>query len=135
MIMREFHLQIVTPDGEVYNGQARSVHVRTSAGDVEILAGHADYFAPLGTGIAKVEYGDSVRSASASGGMLSVKCGEVKLVATTFEYSDEIDKARAERARERAEAAIRAAKDDKALRLAKARLSRALNRINASELK
>ncbi len=133
--MKEFQLQIVTPDGEIFNGPAKSLLVRADSGDVEILAGHADLFAPVGIGVAKLAYGDAVRIASASGGFLSIKNKEVKLVATTFEYADEIDKERAERAKERAEEAIRAAKDDASLRIAKAKLARAINRINVAELK
>ncbi len=133
--MKEFQLQIVTPDGEIFNGPASALLVRAESGDLEILAEHADLFAPLGVGIAKVTYGNECRSASAAGGFLSVKDKEVKLVCTTFEYSDAIDKNRAERARERAEEAIRAAKDENTLRLAKAKLARALNRINVAELK
>ncbi len=133
--MKEFHLQIVTPDGEVFNGSAKSLLVRVDSGDIEILAGHADYFAPVGIGIAKVEYGAEVRLASAAGGLLSVKDKDVKLVCTTFEYSDDIDKTRAEKAKARAEESLRSAKDDNAIRLARAKLARAINRINAAELK
>ena len=46
--MATFHLQIVTPDRMVYDGQAERVIVRTLRGDVCILARHIDYAAPLG---------------------------------------------------------------------------------------
>ena len=51
--MKEFKLQIVTPDGIEYDGMAESVLVRTDDGDVQILAGHVNYMASLGTGRAK----------------------------------------------------------------------------------
>ena len=41
--MATFHLQIVTPDRMVYDGQAERVIVRTLRGDVCILARHIDY--------------------------------------------------------------------------------------------
>ncbi len=133
--MKEFHLQIATPDGEIFNGQAKSLLVRVGSGDVEIMAGHADYFAPVGIGVAKVKYGEKTKTASAAGGFLSVCRGDVKLVCTTFEYSEEIDRNRAEKAKARAEAAIASAKDEASIRIAKAKLARAVNRINVSELK
>ena len=133
--MKEFHLQIATPDGEIFDGSAEALLVRTDNGDVEILSGHADYFATVGIGIAKLTYDSKTRVASAAGGFLSVKNNEVKLVCTTFEYSDDIDIERAEKAKLYAEEAIRRASDDKTLRLAKAKLARALNRINVAELK
>jgi F-type H+-transporting ATPase subunit epsilon len=133
--MRQFNLEIVTPDGEAFSGQAESIIVKTTLGDVEILYGHTDYFAALSTGIAKIKSNSKVRLASLSGGFISVKSGSVKVVATTFEFSDEIDKKRAERARERAEALLSAAKDEKESKIAKAKLARALTRIEASGAK
>ena len=131
--MREFKLQIVTPDGLVFDGTAESVMVRTASGDIEIMAGHEDYFASLGTGRARLKSGGLARDASASGGFISVLRGEVKLALTTFEFADEIDLVRAESARARAEEQIKNASDDKALTLAKAKLARAINRINVAK--
>ena len=52
--MATFHLQIVTPDRMVFDGQAERIIVRTLRGDVCILARHIDYAAPLGIGEARV---------------------------------------------------------------------------------
>lgn len=133
--MKEFHLEIVTPDGLKFDGAAESLLVRTTEGDVEFLAGHADYFAALGTGRARiVAKGGEQRLAAASGGFVSVSRSGVKLVATTFEFAEEIDLARARAARERAEAAAEAAKDERELAVARAKLMRALSRIHVAEL-
>ena len=133
--MRQFHLQIVTPDGTVFDGDAEAILLRCGSGDVEIMAGHEDFFATVGTGRAKLTAGGKSRNASASGGFVSVRNGKVRLVSTTFEFSDEIDLKRAEAARLQAEEAIKNAKDDKALLIAKAKLRRAINRINVSKIK
>ena len=133
--MREFHLQIVTPDGIVFDGDAEGILVRTDEGDVEIMRGHTDFFATLKTGRAKLTADGEQKNASASGGFISVKNGEVKLVTTTFEFADEIDLQRAEMARERAEQALRSATSDKAILVAKAKLARAISRINVAKLK
>ncbi len=132
--MNEFHLTVVTPDGTKFDGNATSLLVKTESGDVEILAKHADYFASLGIGRARIDVGGEKRIASSAGGFLSVKQNEVMLVATTFEFADEIDLERAILAKEKAEEAIARSNDDKALMLAKAKLARAINRINVSEL-
>ena len=127
--MREFDLKIVTPDGEQFSGKAESIILRTEDGDVQILAGHVDYMASLGTGKAKLVAGGTERTAAVSGGFVTVSHGEVKLVAVTFEFSDEIDLERAKRARDNAEELIRSSKNDKELLLAKAKLKRAMSRI------
>ena len=131
--MKPFHLQIVTPDGLLFDGEAESLLVRTGDGDVEILCGHTDLFASVGIGRARVIENGKTRTAFCSGGFLSVEAGAVKLCAITFEFADVIDVERAKAAKERAEKAIIAAKDDKTERIAKAKLLRAIGRISVSE--
>ena len=132
--MSSFHLQIVTPDGEFFDGQAQRVKVRTISGDVAILDRHIPYVTALGTGEASVITEDgTVRRAAASGGMLSVTPDIVRVVATTFEWAEDIDLDRAQRAKERAEERIRKARDAKELELAKAKLARALVRIKVGQ--
>lgn len=133
--MREFKLQIVTPDGLIFDGMAESVLVRAASGDIEIMAGHEDFFASLVIGRAKLVAGGVSREAAASGGFISVLGGEVKLLLTTFEFAEDIDAARAKIAKEKAEEKIKRSTDKKELELAKARLSRALNRIMIAKTK
>lgn len=127
--MTPFRLKIVTPDGLIYDGQAEELLVRTTGGDVAILARHMNYVAPLGMGRAVVVSGGTRRTAACIGGMLSVCDGEVTLVPTTFEWADKIDLERAEAAYERADKVLH---DESAsqmdLKLAEAKLHRALVR-------
>ena len=128
--MSSFHLQIVTPDGSFFDGEANSVVVRTTGGYVSIYPHHTDYIAALDIGRVVVTKDGEPRHAACGGGFLSVEKGEVRLVATTFEYADEIDVARAEAAKARAEARIAAATEERDIKLARAKLSRALNRLH-----
>ena len=90
MIMNTFHLQIVTPDGLMFDGDAEKLLVRTTEGDVGIMSGHCDYVTPVDTGEARVTTNCDVRTAACSGGLLNVKKGTVRLVASTFEWSETI---------------------------------------------
>lgn len=127
--MTKFHLQIVTPDGLIYDGEAERLTVRTIDGEVGILANHIDYVTALGMGEARLLLDDKTRRAACIGGMLSVSKGEVKLVATTFEWAEDIDKKRAERAYEKAKAALDEQKlSDADLKITEAKLKRALVR-------
>ena len=130
--MTTFHLQIVTPDGGFYDGDAEKLIVRALGGDVCILPRHAPYVTALGTGQATVVIDGQRRSAACAGGMLAVTKDDVRLVATTFEWAEDIDKNRAQRAKEEAERRIQNAKDANELEMAKAKLSRALVRIKAA---
>ena len=77
----------------------------------------------------------TVRRAACIGGMLTVRSGQVRLVATTFEWAEDIDKARAEASRKRAETVLgQKGTDARELELAQARLKRALVRTHVADL-
>lgn len=127
--MNSFRLKIVTPDGLQYDGEAEEVVVRTTTGDIGILAGHINCVAPLGMGQAMILVQGQRKYAACIGGMISVVDDLVTLVPTTFEWAEEIDVDRAERAAQRANAVLadkNAADTD--LRVAEAKLKRALVR-------
>ena len=52
--MAAFHLQIVTMDGNVFDGQVQSVSCRTIHGDLAIMARHMNYCTAVGMGTAHV---------------------------------------------------------------------------------
>ena len=90
--MTTFHLTVVTPDGCAFEGQAERVVCRAIDGDLAILAKHGDYCTALGMGEAHiVDAEGSRRRAACMGGMLTVLDGEVRLVATTWEWAEQID--------------------------------------------
>lgn len=126
-----FHLQIVTPDGSEFDSQATRVIVRSIAGDVAIMAKHTNYCTALGMGEARVTLEDgTVRTAACIGGMLNVMDGEVRVIATTWEWKEDIDLSRAQKAKGKAEKLL-AEKDklsEKEVVLAEAKLKRALVR-------
>ena len=102
--MNSFHLIIVTPDGPRYDGQATRLTVRTTEGEVTILARHIDYAAAIGMGPASIGLEDgTVRTAACIGGFLGVSEGEVRLIASTFEWKENINVERSKRSLKRAE--------------------------------
>ena len=134
--MTPFSLKIVTPDGLAYEGQAEEVTVRSTTGDIGILAGHLNCVAPLGMGRATIVIDGQKRYAACIGGMLSVVNGAVTLVPTTFEWADKIDADRAENSYQRAQAILQDKNStDTDLKLAEARLRRALVRKNVASLR
>ena len=134
--MTPFHLKIVTPDGLIFDGQAEELIVRTTGGDVAILARHINYVAALGMGRAVVVSGGNRRTAACIGGMLSVVDGEVTLVPTTFEWAAKIDVDRAEASYQRADKVLHdSTASDTDLKLAEARLHRALVRKSVASYK
>lgn len=130
--MSTFALQIVTPDGAFYDGEAEKVIVRTIDGDVCILPHHTEYITALGTGEARVTVDGEVHVAACSGGLLAVTGNKVRVVATTFEWEENIDAERAIQARDTAMLLLEKAEGDADIKLAKAKLARALTRIKVA---
>lgn len=134
--MNSFPLKIVTPDGLKYDGTAEELIVRTTSGDMGILAGHVNCVAPLGMGQATIFVDGKKRYAACIGGMVSVVKGKVTLVPTTFEWAEEIDVKRANASQEKAQNILKdKSSTDTDLRLAEARLKRALVRSNVAKNK
>ena len=127
--MTPFSLKVVTPDGLEYEGQVEELIVRTTSGDMGILAGHINTVAPLGMGEAMAVIGGKKRYAACIGGMVSVLNGEVTLVPTTFEWAEDIDLARAKNSEEKARKVLKEKTSSETdIRIAQARLRRALVR-------
>ena len=134
--MTSFPLKIVTADGLVYDGSAEEIVVRTITGDMAVLARHINCVAPLGMGRATIVVNGERRYAACIGGLLSVQNGEVNLVPTTFEWADTIDAARAAASQQRAEEILsKADASETDIKLAQARLHRALVRQNVASYK
>ena len=97
---------IVTPDGEYYHGPAESLTVRATTGELTLLPRHIDFVTALGMGEARVTIDGQKRYAACIGGMLAMTKNEVRLIATTFEWADQIDLLRAKDALARAASAL-----------------------------
>lgn len=130
--MKTFPLRIGTPDGLLFEGEAERIVCRTITGDLAILAGHSNFCTALGMGHAHVALPDgTTREAACIGGMLSMMNGTCRVMATTWEWKEDIDEERAVKAKEHAEKLL----EDKSLskrdyRMAEARLKRALLRLD-----
>lgn len=131
--MNSYKLKIITPEKIFFDGETTQIVVRTSEGDVGILAGHIDYVSNILTGPLKIKQQESgeYRVAAAADGIIIVSDGEVTVLPQSAEWSDEIDLERAEAAKIRAEQKIKEAKSSGAeFDFAEAKLKRALTRIS-----
>ena len=105
--MSTFPLRVGTPDGLLYEGDVARVVCRTISGDLAILPGHCNYCTALGMGEAHIVLEDGTRrNAACIGGMLSMMNGVCRVLATTWEWEEDIDAERAEAAKHRAEQAL-----------------------------
>ena len=133
--MTPFRLQIITPEKTFFDGETEQIIARTTVGDVGILNGHEPYCAALGIGQMRVMIDGQFKRAATSGGIIKVSKEKTVILVQSCEWADEIDVDRAEHAKQVAEDRIKAAQSDNDLQLAQAKLKRALNRIDAANLR
>ena len=120
---------------EFFNRQRRGKKLFFRIGKKRHAAGHTDLLATVGIGRARIKVDHDVRFGAIQGGTLTVLSGAVTLLPITFEFADEIDTARAERARERAEEKLASATNPATEDIARAKLMRALNRLSVAGFK
>lgn len=89
--MKSFKLEIATPDGLRYDGEAVQVSVRGIGGELAILAGHIPFSTALKNGECRVYVGDEgkdIRHADCGGGMLIVTKECVRILSSDFTWKD-----------------------------------------------
>jgi F-type H+-transporting ATPase subunit epsilon len=126
-----FEAFLVTPEREVWSGQATMVVARGTEGEVGILAGHAPMLIQLGIGPLFIDPVDGERIAAAiDEGFLHVVTNQgetrVDILAEHAELKDEIDLDKARRQKEEAERKIQNHEDAGAL----SELAKAVTRID-----
>ena len=96
-------LEVATPSRAVISEQVDEVVVPGIEGYFGVLPGHAALLSTLGIGELTYRIGRDERHAAVAGGFCEVRNDKVIVLADSVELPSEIDRARAERARERAE--------------------------------
>lgn len=128
--MKTLQVSIVTPDGPVYDGEVEMISTRTELGEIGILPGHIPMVAPLDIAPVRLVKGNKTDYVAISGGFLEVQRDKVTVLAQTAERAENIDIARAEQAKKRAEARLKSDQDNIDFKRAELALKRAMNRIN-----
>lgn len=104
-------LSIVTPEGVRFHEPVENVVLPGSEGAFGVLPGHVRFLAPLSIGEATVVSKGRTLFAALSDGFAEVTQEHVVVMVETCEFADDIDLARAQRAKAAAEAALAAARD------------------------
>lgn len=134
-----FTLNVVTPDGIIYNHHAGFLVARTIDGELGILPKHAPIIVPLDIDevrVKRLQDDTHVDWIAVNGGIMEVRDNIVSIIADSAERERDIDVSRAERAKKRAESLIEKAKEEHdadELKRASVALHRAINRINVSK--
>ena len=131
--MKTITVNIVTPDGPVYDSEVSMVIAVTATGEMGVLPGHIPTVAPLGIGAIRLKKENSTELVAVNGGFLEIRPEKVTILAQSAERATDIDLARAQESAKRAESLLQANKDEIDFKRAELALKRAMNRINVYE--
>jgi F-type H+-transporting ATPase subunit epsilon len=131
--MKTLTVNIVTPDGPVYDSEVDMIIAKTASGEIGILPGHIPTVAPLVIGAVKLKKDGKSEYVAINGGFVEVRPEKVSILTQSAEIASNIDVARAKEAMKRAEERIQNKQDSTDFNRAELALKRAMNRINVYE--
>ncbi|MDO8261439.1 MAG: F0F1 ATP synthase subunit epsilon [Candidatus Magasanikbacteria bacterium] len=104
---KHLNFNVVTAERVVMSEEATQVTIPTSEGEITVLPMHSPLVTILAPGVIEFKKPNGeTELAAVSGGFVEVLNDRVVILADTAERAEEIDLARAEEARQKAEAAI-----------------------------
>src|SRR2546429_7574276 len=128
------HVEVVTAERSLYSGEANQVIAPGIEGQLGILPKHAALLTFLAPGPLRIDLGGTEEALFVSGGFLEVSNNQVTILADTAEHAEEIDQARAEAARRRAQEHLQQATSESERAELLGALQRAAVRLRVAEL-
>ena len=132
MSEKKIHLKVITPEKVVFEDDVDSITAKGVGGSFGILPNHVPFMSTLAIDTAKVVKDGEEIFFSIIGGAFQFKKNEAIILTEVAELGTDIDTARAELAKERAEARIASAETQRDIKLANAALARAMVRLKAA---
>lgn len=128
----QFQLHIVSADRELVNEMVDEVEIPGADGYFGVLVGHTPLLALLGAGELWYRQGSEKHYLSLAFGFAEVQPDRVTILAQTAEHAHEIDVARAEAAKRRAEESLHTVHDDLIFERARVELLKSIVRLQVA---
>ena len=130
----ELMLEIVTPEKMTFSGKVEEVTIPGAEGEFGVLRGHEAFLSSVDVGeLSFIQYSKKTHY-SVNTGYAEVTANKVTILIETAERSDQIDKGRALKAKDNAEARLaQIDKDNVEYEKVRAALARAIVRISVAE--
>lgn len=125
-----FTLRIITPDRVFYEDDAVTmVEFNTTEGEIGVFRKHVPTTVIIKPGILTISKDDEIKEAALHAGFAEILEDKVTILAEIIEWPEEIDEARAEAAKQRAEERLQLKDSDTDIARAEIALQRAMARI------
>jgi len=130
--MVNIHFEIVTPEKVVLKQEVLQLTVPTKMGEITILPNHIPLISALQPGVIEIKNQDNkIETMAVSGGFIEVLPDKVVILADTAERAADIDEARAEEARKKAENTMKEKREDVDFAAVTAKIEKEFARIRA----
>lgn len=129
----KFRLQIISPTRIFYEDDIDMAEMRTTEGEIGVLAGHIPLTVILEPGVFRIKKDGEVKEAAMHDGFVQIKQTEVTVLAESCEWPEEIDRKRAEEAKIRAERRISGGSSATDMVRAEVALKKALLRLDMAK--
>ena len=130
--MSQLNIDVVTPKGIKFSGEAISCTAPGWDGEFQILKDHASMVTQLNIGSLSFEVDGKRKIMATSGGYLEIQKNNISIIAETAEWAEKIQVDRAHEAEQRARKRLKGHDGDIDVDRAKLALARALNRIKVA---
>lgn len=134
MAEKSFRLEIISPDRIFYTNDVTMVEYNTVDGEVGVYAEHIPMTQIITPGRLTITEENGQKTAALLSGFVEITPEKVTILAEAVEWPQNIDVARARRARQRAQQILEQETDERETALAEAALARALVRLDTVEM-
>ena len=118
------HLDVVSAEASIFSGEATFVALPGESGEMGILPHHAPLISRIRPGTMKIVHPDGKEEfIFIAGGIIEVQPNGVTVLSDTAVRGGDLDEAKAQKAREQAEEALRNAKDKAEVAVVEAELA------------
>lgn len=129
---KKIHLKITSPEKTVFEADVDAIYSKSTQGEFGVLPNHVPFTCVLDIGVTKIDSEDKCDFFTTMGGVFQLKDNQALILTQSAENGTDIDLARAEEAKKRAEARLATVSDDLDVKRAEVALARAIARLKAA---
>ena len=129
---KKIHFKVITHDKIVFENDVDAIYTKGVDGEFGVLVDHVPFMSALDIGVTKIEKNGNIEYISTMGGIFQMKNNEAIILTEIAELGTDIDIARAQNAKERAEARIGNPEINDDVKRANLALAKAMTRLKAA---
>lgn len=127
------NLSVVSPEGTVYQDTVDEISLPTPTGEITILPHHVSLFTKMSSGIVNIKKGGKESIIATIGGFVEVDNGNVTILSDHLVKAENIQAAKAQEAKKRAEDTMKKKESDVDFVMAEKELQRAIMELHVAD--